>query len=217
MGPWFEGVYLVGKFNWFQTGVWLLIHNNEAAILELPPSSITGFGFGSDPVLHATSAVRELGVTVKFLLCTHGHRDHFHPRTLQGLQKQFPDSTTVLQSEFRGKIGEKCAVRYFPDLEKLSLAGEPLFLIHAPKHSLSDTMVIFRGIACTGDWELGTVRTVNEEVPIEIRRQSCDRMLEFTRSGYHIHRTFSVHANDRRENVDFEALLAATREDHKLW
>jgi hypothetical protein len=78
--------------------------------------------------------------------------------------------------------------------------------------------VIFRGAVCTGDWELGTVRTVNESVPVETRVQSCNRVIDFVRmSSYHVHCLYSVHANDRREGVDFPALIASTREDRKLW
>ncbi len=33
---------------------------------------------------------------------------------------------------------------------------------------------------------------------------------------YGIHRTFSVHANDKREGVDFPRLMASTREDRAL-
>jgi hypothetical protein len=83
---------------------------------------------------------------------------------------------------------------------------------------MTDTMVLFRGAACTGDWELNTVRTVNERVPVETRLRSCARMIEFVHhTGYHVHRVYSVHANDRREGVDFPALIADTRTDRKLW
>ena len=72
--------------------------------------------------------------------------------------------------------------------------------------------------ACTGDWELNTIRTVNESVPVETRLNSCNRVIEFVRLiNYHVHRVYSVHANDRREGVDFPALIADTREDRKLW
>jgi hydroxyacylglutathione hydrolase len=37
-----------------------------------------------------------------------------------------------------------------------------------------------------------------------------------TQQNYHVHRIFSVHANDRREGVDFPGLMAGTAEDHPL-
>jgi glyoxylase-like metal-dependent hydrolase (beta-lactamase superfamily II) len=208
-------VYLVGRYNWLQTGVWLLAHNGEAAVLELPPT--VGVGFGADPAADAESAARELGVAVKYFLCTHTHHDHFSTTTFRHMREHFPHAEPVLQSGFYKVTEDEPDVRYFDDRWTLFVGGEPLHLVHAPKHSQTDTMVIFRGAACTGDWELGTVRTVNERVPVETRLRSCDRVIDFVReSGYRVHRVYSVHANDRRADVDFPALIAGTREDRKL-
>lgn len=218
MDRWFDGVYLVGRYNYLETGVWLLAHNGEAAVLELPPTSLIGIGFGADPAADAANAARELGVSVKYLLCTHTHHDHFSTKTFRQMRERFPGAEPVFQSGFRKVTDDVPAVRYFDEHELLFIGGEPLHLLHAPKHSATDTFVIFRGAACTGDWELGTLRTVNERVPVEMRLRSCDRVIDFVRnSGYHMHRVYSVHANDRREGVDFGALIASTREDRKLW
>ncbi len=217
MDRWFDGVYLVGRYNWLQTGVWLLAHNNEAAVLEMPPTSLVGIGSGADPAGDVANCAHELGVAVKYLLCTHTHHDHFSTTTFRQMRERFPWAEPVFHNDFRRAADEAC-VRYFDDRITLSIGGEPLHLIHAPKHSQTDTIVIFRGAACTGDWELGTVRTVNERVPVETRVRSCDRVIAFVReSGYRVHRVYSVHANDRREGVDFPALIADTREDRKLW
>ncbi|AMV23534.1 hypothetical protein VT84_03930 [Gemmata sp. SH-PL17] len=217
MNRWFDGVYLVGRYNWLQTGVWVLAHNGEAAVLELPPTSLVGVEFGPGPAADAAAVAHELGVAVKFLLCTHAHHDHFSTRTFDAMRQRFPEAAPVLQSGFRQLAGDS-GPRYFDDGATLFVGGEPLHLVHAPKHSHTDTMVIFRGAACTGDWELNTVRTVNERVPVEARVRSCDRMIEFvTRTGYRVHRVYSVHANDRRDGVDFPALMADTRTDRRLW
>ena len=217
MDRWFDGVYLVGRYNWLQTGVWLLAHNGEAAVLELPPTSLVGIDLGPDPATDTASVARELGVAVKFLLCTHAHHDHFSTRTFDAMRRQFPRAEPVLQSGFRQLVGAP-DIRYFDDSVTLFVGGEPLHLVHAPKHSHTDTMVIFRGAACTGDWELNTVRTVNERVPVDVRLGSCERMLDFVNNtGYHVHRVYSVHANDRRDGVDFPALMADTRTDRRLW
>ena len=219
MDDWFEGVYLLGRVAWVETGCWLLVHRGEAAVLELPPS-VWG---GPDPVRLVTRAVAELEVEMRYLLCTHAHLDHFSRPTLRRLRAAFPLAQPVLQTGFRGVIGDPTGVRFFDDSETLDLGGEPVHLIHAPKHSSTDTMVVFRGAVCTGDWELGTVRTVHDwnpisRVPLETRLQSCERMMAFpSRANYAVHRVFSVHGTDRRENVDFPALMAATREDRQLW
>jgi len=218
MEPWFDGIELVGRFNWLQTGVWLLSHNGEAAVLEFPPSNLADGGFGPDPVDRAAEAAQEHGLNVKFLLCTHTHGDHFSRDVFQRMRERFPAAVPVLQGGFWLYTDHDTGVQYFDVTTTLHLGGEPLHLIHVPKHSMTDTMVVFRGTACTGDWELGTIRTVNEDVPVETRLRSCDRMIDFVRrTGYRIHSVFSVHANDRREGIDFAALMASTREDRKLW
>ena len=48
----------------------------------------------------------------------------------------------------------------------LHLGGEPLWLVKAPKHSRTDVVTVFRGVAMTGDIELGMLRSVNREVPM---------------------------------------------------
>lgn len=216
---WFEGVYLLGRVAWVETGCWLLVNGREAAVLELPPS-VWG---GPDPVRLVVAGAAELGVEVRYLLCSHAHLDHFSRPTLRRMRQAFPDAVPVLQAGFRGVVRDPAGVRFFDESETLSLAGEPLHLIHAPKHSTTDTMVVFRGAVCTGDWELGTVRTVHDwnpiwRVPVETRVRSCERLMGFPgRANYAVHRVYSVHGTDKREGVDFAALMAATREDRQLW
>lgn len=218
MDRWFDGVYLVGRYNYLQTGVWLLAHNGEAAVLEVPPTSLVGSGFSADPTADVANAARELGVAVTHILCTHTHHDHFSATTFSQMRERFPYAEPVLYRGFRTSAGDDDAIRYFDSEATLFIGGEPLHLLHMPKHSLTDTFVIFRGAACTGDWELNTIRTVNERVPVETRFRSCERAIEFVRGlNYRVHSVYSVHANDRRTGVDFEALMADTRIDRKLW
>jgi len=219
VGRWFEGIYLLDRVSWVETGCWLLVNGREAAVLELPPA-VWG---GPDPVPLAVAAAAALGVDVRYLVCTHAHLDHFSRPTLRRMRAAFPAAVPVLQAGFRGVVGEPTGVIFFDDAATLALDGEPLHLLHAPKHSGTDTMVVFRGAVCTGDWELETLRTVHDwnpiaRVPVETRVRSCERMMAFPgRSNYAVHRVFSVHGTDRRENVDFPALMAATREDRQLW
>jgi glyoxylase-like metal-dependent hydrolase (beta-lactamase superfamily II) len=216
---WFDGIYLLGQFNWFQTGCWLLVHQGESAILEMPPASLSG----PKPVDVARDAVAELAAeSVRYLLCTHRHLDHFSKGTFRDLRRAFPGAQPCLQRGFHGSLSKEKGICYFDDLLKLDLAGEPLFLVHAPKHSRTDTMVIFRGTACTGDWELGTLRSVHDwtrfwAVPRARKLEAISRMERFpAENNYCVHRVFSVHANDKRDGVDFPLLMASAREDRPL-
>jgi len=54
----------------------------------------------------------------------------------------------------------------------------------------------------TGDIELGTLESVNDEVPAATRRRSMKRLREFQeRTGYHVHSIVSAHLNDVRVSV----------------
>ena len=211
---WFEGIYLIGQFNWFRTGCWLLEHQGEAAILEMPPTGFTE----SSPATQAQEMIPQLGSpSVKYLLCTHCHWDHFSRRTFRKLRAAFPDAEPYLHRGFRKHLGPEEGIFYFDDEVSLDLSGEPLFLVHAPKHSFTDTMVIFRGAACTGDWELGTIRSVHDWTKLwavsQARKlESITWMEQFpAKHNYVIHQIFSVHANDKREGIDFPSLMASTR------
>src|SRR5437763_7509560 len=115
MDRWFDGVYLIGRYNYLQTGVWLLAHNGEAAVLELPPTGILGLGFGADPAADVAHVAQELGVAVKYLLCTHAHHDHFSTTTFRHVRERFPRAEPVLQSGFRKALDDEPGVRYFDD------------------------------------------------------------------------------------------------------
>lgn len=213
--PWFDGVLLVGRFNPLKTGCWLLVHNGEAAVLEMPPA-----GPGEVNPAEAVQAALAPwpGVKVTHLLCTHAHADHFAVATFHALRAAFPAAEPCLQVGFRRTAGSEYGVRYFTTELRLHVGGEPLFLVHAPKHSNTDTMVIFRGAACTGDWELGMLRSVHDwagwGVTTDRKLESIARMERWpAENDYVIHRVYSVHANDRREGVDFPALMASTRYD----
>jgi len=211
-------VHLLGQFNPLKTGCWLLTHGGEAAILEMPPS----MPWESSPATLAQAAVQSLGLHVRYLLCTHAHGDHFGSSTLSALRKTFPRAVVHLQQGFEPFLRSK-EIAYFDGGLRLNLGGEPLYLIHAPKHSNTDTHIIFRGSICTGDWELNTIRSVHDRRPgfkitTEQKLRSVDRLIAFTEKyNYHIHCVYSVHANDRRENVDFVALMNETKVDRQLW
>src|SRR5262245_42809107 len=212
---WFDGVHLVGQFGPHRTGCWLLTNQYEAAVLEMPPASPGE----QPPAAAAAEAAGQLGVAVSHLLCTHTHPDDFCRPTFLQMRQNFPDAGVSLQAGSRPQVGEQPGVQYFDEELRLEVAGEVLFLVHAPKHSTTDTIVIFRGSACVGDWELGRLRSAHDgtgswAVPKPTKLQSIERLERFLADkNYNVHRVYSVHANDRRESVDFAELLAQTRAD----
>lgn len=218
MEQWSEGVYLLGRYNTLQTGCWLLVNGKKAAILEIPPYLKTD----NSPTYDALNACRKLDVSVEYLLCSHCHWDHLNIHTILAFHNFFPTARLCLQKNFQKYFKRPLLVQYFDIAHTLSLDGEVLYLIHAPKHSFSDTMVVFRGVIFTGDWELNTIRSVHDDgddaVPREIKLASIDRMMRFeSEYNYRIHTAFSVHANDRRENIDFKSLMEDTKNDRKFW
>ncbi len=90
----------------------------------------------------------------------------------------------------------------------IKLGGEQLWLCRAPKHSPSDTVTIFRGVAMTGDIELGTLDSVNEEVSSSTKAASMDYLRGFEdRTGYYVHTIVSAHLNDFRQGVNWPLLF----------
>jgi glyoxylase-like metal-dependent hydrolase (beta-lactamase superfamily II) len=217
---WSDGVCLVGTYEPIGSGCWLLHHHGVGAVVDMPPfdrrhrspAEVLGECTHADPP-----------VDVRYLVCTHAHWDHFDPATLRAFLATFPRATLVLEAGFREQLPNVAGIDYFTGIRELDLGGEPLYLIAAPKHSWTDTMVVFRGVIITGDWELNTLRSVHDgrggvEVPREVRLASIERLRAFQRDyRYRIHKVYSVHADDRREGIDFDALMADTRVDRKLW
>jgi hydroxyacylglutathione hydrolase len=217
---WSEGVYLLGRYEWFGTGCWLLEHNGEAAIVELPPYNPQ---FQESPASKAYHVCKKNKYRVKYILCTHTHIDHLNAGTARAMQEAFPDAEVHVQRGFEG-VNHGFHQPYFFDHESnLDLGGEALHLVHAPKHSMTDTMIIFKGVIIAGDWELNTLKSSHDDkpryrVPNDVKLRSIERMQRFQHEkNYRIHKLFSVHANDRRENIDFNALMEETKIDRNLW
>ncbi len=212
MDWWFEGIALLGRFGPQQVGCWLLAHGRTCAVLELPPAAADEVS----PAVHALRAARETSLTVRYLLCTHAHSDHFSERTLHDMWAAFPFATLCLQAGFRRLVDGGNSLRCFDSELRLDLDGEPLVLVHAPKHSASDTMVVFRGTVCTGAWELGTLRSIHDGGPLAVanpvKLAAVSRMERFEQDhDYRVHQLFSVHGTDRREGVDLPGLMRQTR------
>lgn len=230
------GIHLLGTFGLGQTGIWLLRHEDECAILEMPPT--TDDDPDAAPWETLDDVMDEEGLYLKFITATHQHPDHFD--AFAEFYYQFDESPVLVHASFFEDELDVSDSRMFapadldegtlamrpPTLEwadvpvycyendvfETHLAGEPLFLIHAPKHSLTDVLVVFRGCVITGDWWLGPGDPNWNAVPAGVVQASIDRVIQFTRDHeYVIHSAFSAHANEFRRGIDVVALFEASR------
>ncbi|PKK90094.1 MAG: hypothetical protein CVV64_11285 [Candidatus Wallbacteria bacterium HGW-Wallbacteria-1] len=210
------GVHLLGRFGYATCGCFLLECNGETAIVETPVFGRTTGG----PIRRAKS----LGPKPTFVLFSHSHSDHNDG--MAAYSRSFPMARPMFHSSFRSdrtfmwrlsrtKWGQKGRTGEFTGaIVRLHLGGEPLILIHAPKHSWTDVMVVFRGVMITGDWWLGKGDPNPNGIPHDVAVESCERLLEFG-SIYRIHTLVSAHANDIRRGVNFLKIMDETRKFHK--
>ena len=219
MDPWSDGVYLLGLYGDQRAGCWMLVNGQSAAVIEMPPYNPGQYS----PTIAAQIACEQHNMLVEHLLCTHSHEDHISFETLRELHKAFPNAKISLQNGFKALGLETLPVQYFDNLLRLDLSGEPLYLVHAPKHSWTDTVIVFKGVILMGDWELNTIRAIHDNkgkqsVPPRAKLKSIDALCRFsTEHNYIIHKAFSSHANDRREDIDFVELMKDTKADRRFW
>jgi hypothetical protein len=187
--PRFEGWHLIGAFPDGEpddVGSCLLGHNGEVLLLEVPEGLA---------VQDVTDALSRLGATLRYVTASHDHYDHLDPEVWDALAAAFPNAQFLHPSGVRGD-------------RLLYVGGEPVWLLKAPKHSLTDVVTVFRGVAMTGDIELGTLESVNDEVPKRLKAQSMARLRGFQeRAGYHVHSIVSAHLNDVRLSVHWPDLF----------
>lgn len=187
----FPGWHLLGAFPDDEpddVGSWLLVHGGEALLLEIPPGLTVNI---------VRAALRRYGATLRYVTASHDHEDHFDPEAWDRLRQAFscefihPSSVT----------GDRL----------LYLGDEPLWLTKGPKHSKTDVVTVFRGVAMTGDIELGTLDSVNDEVGAATKRRSMSRLRGFEeRAGYHVHSIVSAHLNDVRRGVCWPDLFTVS-------
>ncbi len=186
------GWHLLGAFPHHEpndVGAWLLHADGEALLLEIPP------GLTVDDVAKGLASIR---VGLRYVTASHLHEDHFDSKVWKELEEAYA-GTHFLQPTQATSASETL----------IKLGGEPVWLIKAPKHSSSDTIIVFRGIAMTGDIELGTIDSVNDEIPRDVKAASMEYLSGFQeRTGYHIHTIVSAHLNDFRQGVNWRDLFA---------
>jgi hydroxyacylglutathione hydrolase len=172
-------------------GAWLLHSEGEAMLLEIPPGLIV------DDVSAGLKSIRS---GLRYVTASHLHGDHLDINCWNELQEAFHGTHFIRPIE--SNVGSDIL---------MNLGGEPLWFIKAPKHSPSDTVVVFRGVAMMGDIELETLDSVNGEISRVARAASMDYLRGFeSRTGYKVHMTVSAHLNDFREWVDWKSLFATT-------
>jgi hypothetical protein len=187
------GWHLIGAFPDNQSdnvGSWLLHNDGEAMLLEVPPGLT---------VEKVAEALKSLRAGLRYVTASHLHPDHLDIDAWNALQEAYVGTHFIRPTET--KVGA--------DLQ-FNLGGEPLWLIKASKHSHSDTVTVFRGVAMTGDIELGTLESVNDEISPEAKRIGMDYLRGFEdRTHYYIHTIVSAHLNDFRQGVDWPSLFQA--------
>lgn len=188
--PRFEGWHLIGAFPDNEpddVGSWLLINNGQALLLEIPPGL---------SVRDVKSALKHTESSLRYVTASHDHEDHLASDAWEALLRGFPKVEFIHPSVV---LGDRL----------LHIGDEPLWLIKAPKHSANDVVTVFRGVAMTGDIELGMLASVNNEVPWPTKMRSMDHLRSFQdRTGYLIHSVVSAHLNDIRVSIQWPDLFS---------
>src|SRR5262249_50982512 len=94
--PHFEGWHLIGAFPENEpdgVGSWLLAHDGEALLLEVP---------GGLAVRDVAEALGRLGATLRYVTASHDHYDHLDPEAWDALVKAFPGAQFLHPARVRG-------------------------------------------------------------------------------------------------------------------
>jgi hypothetical protein len=185
--PRWDGWHLAGVFD-SDVGSWLLHHGGEALLLEVPEGLTVGY---------VQAALAGTGATLRFVTASHCHEDHLDRGVWEELRRAFPGAEFIDPAFLSGH-----------DDYQRRLGGESVWLVRAPKHSGADLVTVFRGVAMTGDVELGTLASVNDEVPARVRKRSMHWLSCFpARHGYRVHSVVSAHLDDVRTGINWPALF----------
>lgn len=214
------GIAKLGPFGPYNNSVWLFWHKGEAAVCEMPPYRR---GKERPPWSAVQSFLQERQLALKYAMISHAHFDHC--QSLMRFRSTFPETEFVAhQSQANTRVVWRLSrgapvfdTVFDGDLTMLALGGEPLILMHAPKHSHSDIFTVFRGTAMTGDWFLGDLKDCNALVDPALKIRSVERVQTWLRRlNYSVNRAFSGHGDCLYYDVNFQQLLERSKTDHDL-
>lgn len=187
----FPGWHLIGRYE-SDVGSWLLHHGGEAMLLEVPEGLTVA---DVADALGRVEANRTGSAVLRYVTASHDHPDHFDEGVWRELTAAYP------RAAFFRPLSRR------PHTE-FRLGGEPVHLLSVQKHSHTDLVTVFRGVAMTGDIELGTLDSVNDEVIRPLRLWSMNWLRRFQGwSGHRVHTVVSAHLDDLRTDVDWESLF----------
>lgn len=192
------GVTILGKHYAPDNGVFILHHNGQAILVECPPDD--AWPIDAVKFLHAHD-LELVGITT-----SHLHNDHYDLDALDSFARLMDVSIEELPW-WQSNDKRLADWAYYES----DIGGEPLWAISCAKHSRSDQVLVFKGVALTGDIELGMQESVNDEVSAYERAQALHFLANFEKAfDYKIHSLCSAHANDLRHDVDWVKVVLPT-------
>ncbi len=199
-------------------GTWLLINGKSCVVVEMPPgiSKLEN----PEPAKLVYNYLKTYEIQPISITITHHHWDHVDGIAAysQKLEEFMPFDWICHESAIKlePKLQKYFNIIFTEPIHEITLENEPLFLLHAPKHSKSDVLIIFRGAMITGDWWLEEGDPNPSNIPPETSIASIERVLEFLKlRSYWVHSLFSVHGNDFRYDQNVENVLKTTRDYHQ--
>jgi hydroxyacylglutathione hydrolase len=226
-----EGITILKRYGSFKNACWILHNRGEAAVVEMPPYNKEK---ERAPWEATASFVKKNKLFLKYGFLTHPHWDHCN--TLPYFRAAFPQTHFVthhsflMDSYYRYVLGNvTIRNRWVPNRENQlfdqifssdiwqgNIGGEPVFIIHAPKHSYGDQLIIFKGAMITGDWYLGDLNDCNNLVKTSDKKRSIDKVIDIVHTmNYNIHMLFSGHGDHLFYEADFFSVMEQSKVSHK--
>ncbi len=227
-----QGIVILNRYGPIKNACWILHNSGESAIVEFPPFKRKK---ETPPYIDAQKFILEKKLFPKYGFVTHPHWDHTF--TLPHFRVKFPQTAFVCHKSFiedpyikfmkrnirkiRHKNVKSSHFRFFDEvfesiLWKGEIGGEPIYLIHAPKHSYGDVLIVFKGAMITGDWYIGDIIDCNDIVSKSDKINSINKVISTVQNlNYHIHMLFSAHGDHLFYDVDFYSVMEECKKSHK--